>query len=174
MKFLHEYEPQLAQKLETLREEDPRKARRQIRRLSQLYAPVMRQMERHPEMGQLSLDRVRVHLKIKNQLRKSNKDNAAPVDAAQLKTNVDTLFDIIIAQEELRNQTMASRMENWADDDDRPERRGRDRDRQRDPQKRLQEQQANIQAWQSNKAQVVDQQVQRLLNKTRPFPWGRM
>ena len=100
MDFLHQYEPELAQKLETLKDEAPRKARRQVRRLSQLYAPVIRQMDREPELGQLSLDRIRAQLKIKNQIRQSKQDGGTAVNSSELKNNVEALFDIIIAQEE--------------------------------------------------------------------------
>jgi hypothetical protein len=176
MEFLHKYEPKLATKLEKLKEEDSRKLRRQIRRLSQLYAPVMRQMERDPQMGQLSLDKVRVQLKIKNLTRKSKKENAAPVDAAKLKPHVDALFDTIIAQEEMRHQKMTSRMGNWDNGQERSEKKGNRKGKSRhgDPKKRRKELQANMTTWKNNKGQIVDQQVQRLLNKTRPFPWGRM
>ena len=174
MEFLHEYEPQLAQKLEKLKEENPRKVRRQIRRLSHLYAPVMRQMQRDPQMGQLSLDRVRTQLKIKNQLRQRKKEGTASVDTAQLKTNVEALFDNIIAQEELRHQKMTARMGDWNDGEDWSPKKGKGKGRHKDPQKRLEEQQANIKVWQNNKAKIVDQQIQRLLSNSRPFPWGRM
>ena len=51
--FLEKHEPKLAEKTKKLREEDPRKFRRQVMALGRLYGPVMRQMQANPKMGKL-------------------------------------------------------------------------------------------------------------------------
>lgn len=146
--FLNKHETRLAARLAELQKTSPQEYREQLSTLSRLYGPVIRQMEMSPEMGQLSLEKIRLSLKIKEQVQETKSEG---VDLAKikeaLKENVSKQFDVIIDQEKFRIKHAQERLKSWSSrtqedqaervDKANPEspeedgrgRRGRDRDR---------------------------------------------
>jgi predicted DNA-binding protein len=113
LEFIKKYEPELAEKLEKLRQEEPQQLRRKIVALGRLYGPVMQQMEHSPEMGKLSLQKIRLRLKIEatvNNLKEAEQETEKATIKEQLRQHIEELFDIILAQEELRLKHWRERM----------------------------------------------------------------
>ncbi len=130
MQFLQQYEPKLAETLNALRENDLEEYRRKMFAMMRLYGPVMRQMERDPEIGQLSLKKVRLSLEIEQKVKNYN-DTQDKIERKRIKTELkqrlSSLFDTIISQEEKRLDQWQQNMQNWADQDFDPDGRGRGR-----------------------------------------------
>ena len=130
MQFLRQHEPKLAETLNAFRENDLEEYRRKMFAMMRLYGPVMRQMERDPEIGQLSLEKVRLSLEIEQKVKNYNgtqDKNEQKQIKTELKQRLSSLFDTIISQEEKRLDQWQQRMQNWADQDFDPDGRGRGR-----------------------------------------------
>jgi len=124
--FLREYEPELAEKLTKLRQQDPQRFRWQLFAIARIYGPVMAQMEHNPEMGKLSLKRIRLDLRTKQALKKIKKlesktfKDAEQAEQAKAKArtslceNVSKLFDVILEQQQRRLQEAQERLDTWA------------------------------------------------------------
>ena len=132
MQFLQQHEPKLAESLNVLRENDLEEYRRKMFAMMRLYGPVMRQMERNPEMGQLILKKIRLSLEIEQKVKNYN-DTQDNIKRKQLKTELkqrlSSLFDTIISQEKYRLDQWQQRMQDWADQTPVPENMGRGRGR---------------------------------------------
>jgi predicted DNA-binding protein len=73
----------------------------------------MQQMEHSPEMGKLSLQKIRLRLKIEatvNNLKEAEQETEKATIKEQLRQHIEKLFDIILAQEELRLKHWRERM----------------------------------------------------------------
>lgn len=146
--FLNKHESRLATRLEELQKTSPQEYREQLSTLSRLYGPVIRQMEMSPAMGQLSLEKIRLSLKIKEQVQEAKSEGADLTKIKEtLKVNVTKQFDVIVDQEKFRIKYARERLESWSSrapedqaesadqespersEEDRRGRRGRDRDR---------------------------------------------
>jgi len=185
LNFLKENEPKLAEKLEKLRAENPEKFNRSIRTVSQIYGPVMVQMNRDPEMGKLSLQRIRLRLKSEQLLKKYQEaaaDQREPIKA-ELKKTVSDQFDVILKQEEMRQEKITARLKAFAPDDKAQaagnESEGKDggdkpkRPRLVHAQQRLEHHQQNIENWRKNRDSIIEQRLNQLLSGAEPFPWHR-
>ncbi len=116
MTFLHQYEPELHQKLLDLQQQDPRQFQRQMAMVGRLYGPVMMQMRFDPAIGQVSLKLVRQTLKIEQLVQEYNvTESQSDKDAirSKLKNEVSAMFDIVIQQEELRLNNWQERLAQW-------------------------------------------------------------
>lgn len=130
MQFLEHHEPRLAETLKALQENDLEEYRRKMFAVMKVYGPAMRQMERNPEMGQLTLEKVRLCFEIEQKVKKYN-GTQDEFERKQIKTKLkqilSSLFDNRISQEEKRLDQWQQRMQNWADQDFDPDGRGRGR-----------------------------------------------
>jgi hypothetical protein len=191
LKFLAEHEPTLAERLERLKIDEPEEYELKMPLLGRLYGPVMRQMMRNPAMAEISLRKIRLHLKIKSALaeakEQADSDEAAPSRKA-LRKSVAELFDVILEQEELRVSEMKSRLDRWSDlaekygkdgwDDDKTmasgKQRGRGVGRARLSalRNRLTEQEGQLDRWRDNRKQIINLRVAELLAGEKRFPWG--
>lgn len=112
--FLEQYEPELAKKLDTLRQENKPRFARQFASLRRLYGPIMRMMEEDPEMAKVSLRAIRLRVQVQDMAKKAKKasDETSKKTAIQdLEGKLSELFDVILTLEELRLEDFKSRME---------------------------------------------------------------
>ena len=260
MAFMKEHAPNLEGKLANLRVQDPEQFRRQFYSLSRLFGPVMREMQRNPELGELGLKKITTRLQVEQQVKEIKGGQDTPKARTQLRTTVGKLFDVILAQEGKRVESwmgLRERFQQRGEGEGRPDRRGdsdragrfgsdrersdrrserfgresdrpadgddryrerigrrnssSDRGPERQPEGgdrfgrrpggpdrgdgrfgrggfgggggfrggfgrgggRLDEYQANIEAWEKNRDRIIDNQVDNLLKDIKPFPWGR-
>jgi len=119
--FLQEHEPKMAEKLDALRQEDPRAFMRQVREVGRLYQPVMRQMQYDPTMGQISLKRIRTQLQTEDVLQEY-RQATTDADKAALRKKLEGIlanqFNVIIEQQELFIQRGKERAEEVQQGDD--------------------------------------------------------
>ena len=113
--FLNEHESRLAARLKELQKTSPEEYGEQLSTLSRLYGPVIRQMEMNPEMGQLSLNKIRLSLRIKELVQEAKKEGAGlPKIKQTLNLNVTKQFDVIINREKRTTKQAQERLEMWA------------------------------------------------------------
>lgn len=130
MQFLEQHEPRLAETLKALYENDLEQYRHKMFAVMKVYGPAMRQMERNPEMGQFTLEKIRLCFEIEQKVKKYNgtqDKNERKQIKTKLKQQLSSLFDTIISREENRLDQWQQRMRNWADQDFDPDGRGRGR-----------------------------------------------
>ena len=186
--FLNEHEPDLAAKLEQLRQQDPVQYRRQMYSVMGLYGPVMREMQWDPEMAKFSLDRIHLRLQIEQDVKdvKTAKEDATRQAKDKLKGNVSKLFDTIVTQEEARLTRWEQRLteENTADQPSQQGYRGRGRrprpmmgqgrgapGRHEKVRERIEDREQLIKTWREQKDLVVQTRMNELLQDIKPFPW---
>jgi len=197
LEFLEKHEPKLAKKTKKLREEDPGKFRRQVLALGRLYGPVMRHLDANPKMGKLMLKKIRLKENIGRAVKKA-KEGSDKKAKEQLTKNVSNLFDVIIAQNELRIKNVQERIttRNGDEKSGKAVKKGRGRKkvsdaakkgkvgkkvsakgkRGRGPRGDKRQQVLNrflkdIESWKANKDKIVKQRVRELLQGVKPFPW---
>ena len=104
LQFLAEHEPALAALLKQLQTENPEKFQRRLPMLTGLYGPIMRQMQRQPEMAKLSLKQIRLKLRVQQTVRdaKSAPEDEQPAARQELKERLGAMFDVVIEKEERR------------------------------------------------------------------------
>ncbi|MBN1846282.1 MAG: hypothetical protein JW810_11405 [Sedimentisphaerales bacterium] len=141
MKFLRQYEPELAKNLDSLNKDNPAQFEQQIDGLRRLYGPIMRLMDENPPMAQLSLKAIRLRLQVQGAVKKAKEatdQNAKAQTAQKLQADLGDLFDVICRLEEMRLEEFSRRMQDWAQGppdpkDDRlaePDKRDEPRDRE--------------------------------------------
>ena len=115
MAFLSEHAPPLAERLEGIREKNADEFNVQLNYLGRIFGPVMIQMQRNPEIGQLSLDKIQMRLKTEQA--KRNVTSAAPDNKAPaietLRVNLNELFDLIIKYEEAQLVEGQENLKRW-------------------------------------------------------------
>lgn len=114
MEFLKKYEPELAEKLDKLRQEDERKFEWQISPLKRLYGPIMRMMDENPEMAKLSLTSIHLRVKIQETVKKAKEaadENSKKAAAKELQGHLGDLFDVIVSLEGMRLDGIQKRMQ---------------------------------------------------------------
>ena len=153
-------------------ENDPAKAA-EFRALSQQYSTVMREMERDPAAGKLSVDKLKCEAEIARVLPRAKSGNARAKTA--LTTEVGKLFDVIMAQqealaaaEELSQSPGGQQQRQMGSGAVSFQRMGRGRGLT-DAQKA--ELKANIALWKKNKAAIVKARVDELLLPYPRMPW---
>ncbi len=115
MAFLGEHAPPLAERLEGIREKNADEFNVQLNYLGRIFGPVMIQMQRNPEIGQLSLDKIQMRLKTEQAKRNVNSaapDNKAPA-IETLRVNLNELFDLIIKYEETQLVEGQENLKRW-------------------------------------------------------------
>ncbi len=177
LKFLDTYVPELYGKMIQAKKDDPERYPYHIRRLYMLFRKVMEQMEEDPEKGKLSLERVLIVLKIKDELRKADEEDVE-VNRDIIHNHVNELFDVIIMRERLRLDRLKesvkeikTELEN-NDDMDKDKRRRAER-RLRHRPRRIEKYERNLKSWIANKDKHVNDHVNNLIEDIAPFPWGR-
>jgi hypothetical protein len=184
--FLQKYEPELAAKMQQLRNKDARQFTRKVEMLKRLYGPAMRQMAVDPESGQLSLKKIRVQLKIEQtmvDIKKTTDPDELKQAKQTLHEQIDQVFDIIVAQRKQHLSNWQDRIKEW-DTSPAGNGKGKGGDGKRNGkgrgigpharhQQNLKELQRDIETWQKNKRTLVNDRVQELLTNTRPFPWDQ-
>ncbi len=188
LEFLRQHEPELAARLEAMKEENPRQYRHRVHMLGRMFGPVIEQMKLDPEMAQLTLQRIKQRLKVENTLKKIHaqpQPGSSENLTGQLRSQVAGLFDIILQQEQLRLTQWQSQIAEWSaaeepggktepsDTQDRRPEWGMAQERMRKLQERLKEHQANLENWKSRRELIIDAHMEELLNNYQPFPWGR-
>ena len=126
MAFMDEHVPSLAGKLKNLRLEDPEQFRRQYSSLSRMFGPVMLEMQRSPEMGELSLNKITTRLQVNQQVIEIKGGQDTPRMRTELRTTVGKLFDVILDLE-------GKRVESWRSLQERNQDRGEGEGRTRRP-----------------------------------------
>ena len=146
-------------------------------------------MSRDPEGGKLSLEKIRLRLRIQRSVYDVKRSMEQPSRYEEARKNltehVSEFFDVILAQEE----ASLKRMEEWlkirSESDpeqqrtgERTGRRGGQRGdpRQRGGSERLrgefESKKKAIPAWKENKDKIVEERVEELLQDHPNFPWG--
>ena len=114
MEFLKKYEPDLAEKLDKLHQEDEKKFEWQISPLKRLYGPIMRMMEENPAMAKLSLKLIHLRVKIQETVKKAKEaadESAKKAATKELKGKLEELFDVILSLEGMRLDSLEKRMQ---------------------------------------------------------------
>lgn len=188
LEFLRQHEPELAARLEAMKQENPRQYRHRVHMLGRMYGPVIEQMKLDPEMAELTLQRIKQRLKVENTLKKihaQSQQGSSENLTGQLRSQVAGLFDIILQQEQLRLTQWQSQIAEWSVPDenggkadpgeaqDRKPEWGMAQERMRKLQERLKEHQANLENWKSRRESIINDHMEELLNNHQPFPWGR-
>jgi hypothetical protein len=188
LEFLRQHEPELAARLEAMKEENPRQYRHRVHMLGRMYGPVIEQMKLDPEMAGLTLQRIKQRLKVENTLKiihTETKSESSKQMTGQLRSQVAGLFDIILQQEQLRLSQWQSQITEWSVPDesggkadpnegkDKGPARGMAQERMRKLQERLKEHQVSLENWKSRRELIIDAHMEELLNNYQPFPWGR-
>jgi len=108
LSFLEKNEPDTAAQLKQLNSSDPQKYERRISLYQRLYTPVIHQMQRNPQMGQLSLRQLQLKMKIHETLKDARDTDTKKAGQAreQLKAGVADLFDVILDKEKLMFKNM--------------------------------------------------------------------
>ena len=187
--FLQEHEPDMAKKLAKLLQNDPQQFQYWLASARGLYAPVIRIMDRDPQMGQLQLEKVRLQLRAKRALAKVNKaeKDSRAKPAKKLHKIVGKLFDIIMEQGELRLRRAYDQIDQWQQPDENRQPTDRRRGLRKAParrhrrvaerlgwlQERLSDKQELLESWRLRKEQIVRDRVMEMLQSREPFPWGR-
>jgi len=154
-------------------ENDPAKAA-EFRALSQQYNTVMREMDRDPAAGKLSVDKLKCEAEIARVLPRAKSGNAQAKQ--MLTTQVGNLFDVVIAQQEAlaaaeelsqspggqqQRQMIGAGGMNF-------QRQGRGRGLTPEQKEELTK---NIALWKKNKAAIVKARVAELLLPYPRMPW---
>jgi len=114
MAFLKEHEPELAEKLDKLRQEDEKKFDWQISTLKRMYGPIMWMMEENPAMAKLSLKSIHLRVKIQEAVKKAKEaaaESAKKAATKELEENLGDLFDVIVSLEGMRLDSFEKRMQ---------------------------------------------------------------
>jgi len=168
LKFLKEHEKELAGRLEGIREENPRSFSEQVRALKALYGPVIEQMKEDPKAGKMSLEKIRLRLKIPDAV--DNVKNVPEESRNQAKQKLTDLavrlFDVIVSEEAYD----IDQMEEWLNHPE--DRRWLSRNEYRSHRNYIEQNREDIEEWQKNKEEIVEQRVIKLLQEHRDFPWG--
>jgi len=168
LEFLKEHEKELAARLESAREDNPRNFADQVRALKELYGPVIEQMKEDPKAGKMSLEKIRLRLKIQDaveQVKKSEPDASAETKK-KLADYTGQLFDVIVSEEEYD----IDQMEEWLNHPE--DRRSLNRGEYRFTRNYIEQNRADLADWKKNKDKIVTQRVDKLLQEHRDFPWG--
>lgn len=188
MEFLEKHESKLAAKLKDLHQQDPQNFSELplVVAMKELYGPVIRQMSRDPEGGKLSLEKIRLRLRIERSIfivKRADSRRAYHEARKELAGYVSELFDVILTQEEAG----LKRMEEWlkirseSDKEQQAAERTARRGGQRDPRSRgglerlrgeVETKKRAIPAWKKNKDKIVEERVEELLQDHPNFPWG--
>ncbi|MCP4708589.1 MAG: hypothetical protein GY869_08195 [Planctomycetes bacterium] len=152
-------------------ENDPAKAA-EFRALSQQYNAVMREMQRDPAAGKLSVDKLKCEAEIARVLPGAKSGNAQAKTA--LTTQVGKLFDVIIAQQEALaaaeelSQSPGGQQRQMMAGAGNFQRMGRVRGLTPEQKAELTK---NIALWKKNKAAIVKARVAELLLPYPRLPW---
>ncbi len=166
--FLKEHEKELASRLEGMRKERSRYFSDQVRALKALYGPVIEEMKEDPKAGMMSLEKIRLRLKIQGAVNdvKDARQRYKEREKKKLTEHVTRLFDVIVNEEEYD----IDQMEDWLSHPD--ERRWLSRNEYRSNRNYIDENRENISAWKITKDEIVSDRVKKLLQEHRDFPWG--
>ncbi|KPK77676.1 MAG: hypothetical protein AMJ79_02420 [Phycisphaerae bacterium SM23_30] len=150
-------------------QKDPAQAR-QMQALAQRYNSVMRDMQRDPAAGKLSVERLKCELAIEKLVPKAKAQDAQA--RKDLNGEVGKLFDVIIAQQEAltvgepaQSPGAQQRTGRGAGDQ---QRRGVGRGMTPEQIAQLK---ADIALWKKNKAAIVKSRVEELMLPYPGFPW---
>jgi len=191
--FLHKHEPTLADKLETMRSEDPQKFRVRLPLLGRVYGPVMEQMKYDPTMAQLSLQKIRLRLqaeKAAQDVKGVSDANAQKTAKEQLRESVGKLYDVIMQQENLRQQRWEEHLKKFTEtqsgvaEANQPPPGGPEEEAAPPPlagprakqrierlRQEMDRHKQTMQSWRDSKDQIVNSRIEQLLQGPRPFPW---
>lgn len=168
LKFLKEHESELAERLEKLRKDRSHYFSDQVRALKELYGPVIEQMKEDPKAGKISLEKIRLRLKIKDAVDEVKRSRRQAYDQAKKKLtgHVEKLLEVIINEEVYD----VEQMEEWLKNRD--DRRNLTRSEYRSRWDYIDQAKENIANWKKNKADIVEKRVEKLLQPHPDFPWG--
>lgn len=176
--FLEEYEPELAEKLEDVRNDSPDEFRRRVPVVGKLYGHLIEEMKYDPTMTKLEVKAIRLRLRAKAAVDviKEGKDGEQ-----QLTEAVEGLFDTIMAQGELKYNRLKERLDERAaakkdaesgTESKRWHRRNED-DVRKGFTERLEKHKDRLDAWRSSRDEIIKQRIDELRRDSKPFPWGR-
>jgi len=169
--FLNQNGLQAQAKVLAAMQNDPAKVA-EFRALTQQYNTVMRDMERDPAAGKLSVDKLKCEAEIARVLPGAKSGNAQAKTA--LTTEVGKLFDVIIAQQEALaaaaelSQSPGGQQRQMMGGAGTFQRMGRGRGLTPEQKAELTK---NIALWKKNKAAIVKARVDELLLPYPRLPW---
>ncbi|MFC1783175.1 hypothetical protein ACFL02_06275 [Planctomycetota bacterium] len=168
LKFLKEHASELAERLEKLRKDRSRYFSDQVRALKELYGPVIEQMKEDPKAGKISLEKIRLRLKIKDAVDEVKRSRRrAYVEAKKKLTgHMEKLFEVIVSEEEYD----VEQMEEWLKNRD--DRRDLTLSEYRSRWDYIEQKKKDIANWKKNKDNIAEQRVEKLLQPHPDFPWG--
>jgi len=168
LEFLKVHEKELAGRLESMRKGRARNFSDQVRALKALYGPVIEQMKEDPKAGKMSLEKIRLRLKIQDTVDdiKNPRRRTDDQDKKKLTENAAKLFDVIVSEEEYD----IDQMEEWLNHPE--DRRSLSRSEYRSNRNYIEENREDISDWKKKKDEIVADRVKKLLQEHRDFPWG--
>lgn len=176
IEFLQANEPELAERLEKLRNEKPDEFRRRLPIVSRLYGPLIKDMKYDPTMTKLKVKGIRLRLRAKaavDVLKSQDKDQH-PKAQEQLRNSVADLFEVIVEQRELKYSRMQTKMtDRAAKMEEKADQKGKAQKKMARFQQRLEKHTETLDAWQRDKDSIIQERIDHLRHDKRPFPWGK-
>jgi len=116
MVFLKEYEPSLLQVIEEYRQSNAEAFENHLPTLMRTYVPIMEQMKTDPEMGKISLNKVRLKGLVQQAVKTYQGAEAGRKDAAmsELRARLSDVFSLSIEQQQLTVKRWRERLEKSA------------------------------------------------------------
>jgi|GEM_PF-4766820 len=187
--FLNEYVPKMAEKLLELKnnEDNKRKYNHQLVYISNLYSAAIKIKDKNSPLTKVLVNNITQKLKIQNAIHKFRKaeDDVAKTKAkANLKTQLNKMFDVTISLEAIRYEQMSkmSKIIIEHNKNNTKKQSGKVKEKKHKPKKgerhrRIEDPESfekKLNGWKADKEKIVNIKLEQLLNKMPPFPWDRL
>ncbi len=145
--------PEKAQKMEALREKDPEKYMKLMQGCQKKYSPIMRAQKSNPELAKVLKEDILLQSQrdqLLKELRLADKKESKAL-RKELEEVVSSRFDIILKKKQLRYEEMLKRLQAL--------------------EKRVNEQQAEVESLKDKKNKTIEQRIEELVGKTEKISW---
>lgn len=182
IEFLGKYEPELAGKINTMRNEKPDDFRRRLPILGKLYGPLIEEMTYDPTITKLKVKCIRLRLRAKaglDMIKDSKDTDRSEAGEKQIREAATELFEVIMEQQQLKYDRLKGRLDERAAAAEKKDTKKSDKGkgpwnkRLRDYRKNLTGHKQMLEAWRENKESIIDKHVENMSREIKPFPWGR-
>jgi len=145
--------PEKAQKIEAMREKDPEKYMKLMQGCQRKYSPIMRAQRSNPELAKVLKEDIQLQSQrdqLLKELRSADKKESKAL-RKELEEVVSSRFDIILKKKQLRYKDMLKRLQAL--------------------EKRVNEQQAEVESLKDKKNDTIEQRIEELISKTERISW---
>lgn len=145
--------PEKAQKMEDLREKYPEKYMTLMQGCQRKYSPIMRAQRSNPELAKVLKEDIQLQSQrdqLLKELRSADKKESKAL-RKELEEVVSSRFDIILKKKQLRYEDMLKRL--------------------RALEKKVNEQQAEVESLKDKKNDTIEQRIEELISKTEKISW---